>query len=378
MSARLGEYDLDAMRSRGLVAYELLSGSHMYGTNTPDSDVDLRGVFVLPREELDVIDAVGFVDEVKSESEDVKYFLLRKFVGMATRCNPNVLEMLWPPPAVVRVWTNVSRFLVSKRSTFLCRNAIADAYVNYAGDQIAKATGQNKMVNNPEPEDPPRKEDHCRFFMFAPQADRLPFRPVPLSKSGTDLSKCHCSAVEHSNDMYRLYYYGDGAKGVFRGDGMLVCESIPFDDESSRFIGVLQYNRDGYEKSLRQWRRYWTWRRSRNEKRWVGQDGDNFQYDRKNMQHCFRLLMCGRHFVRRGCPIVRFDGDDLRFLRSVRAGDIPYHDLIKTAASMTEEINASESPLPPAVDVDAANMVYREAVEMVAKDGVVTSRFEGT
>jgi hypothetical protein len=76
-----------------------------------------------------------------------------------------------------------------------------------------------------------------------------------------------------------LYWYGKFAKGVFRGDDSLVCESIPIEDEFICFIGMLIYNEDGYNSALKDYNKYWEWRKNRNESRWASHDGKPFDYD---------------------------------------------------------------------------------------------------
>jgi predicted nucleotidyltransferase len=40
---------LDTLRERNLILLEAISGSHAYGLNIATSDVDIRGVFILPQ-----------------------------------------------------------------------------------------------------------------------------------------------------------------------------------------------------------------------------------------------------------------------------------------------------------------------------------------
>ena len=42
--------DVEYIRKNNLIIFEAISGSQAYGTNTPESDIDIRGVFVLPKE----------------------------------------------------------------------------------------------------------------------------------------------------------------------------------------------------------------------------------------------------------------------------------------------------------------------------------------
>ena len=374
--------DINDIKNEGRIIYEVVAGSHMYGTNVPTSDLDLRGVFAFTKDEMDCMDAVKPPQEVNSEKQDDKYYELKKFVELATECNPNIIELLYPPSDCVRIITPVMKALMEERDIFLSKKA-AMSFVGYARDQISKATGANKMINNPEPEKEPSKEDHCKIIEDFKDLDGLfeksivdeigrtfPCRPKPLDRSGIKLSECHCAALEYVENAYRLYYYGDGAKGVFRGDGMLVCESIPIEDEWKRFVGLLIYNRGGYEKALKDWKRYHDWMKNRNPSRWIGQDGGKFTYDHKNLMHCMRLLMSGLSIIKTSKPIVRFEGDDLTYLKDVRAGKFEYKELIDKAESIISELDAltDASPLRTRPDVHKVNELYKRVRAMVARE----------
>ena len=40
------EYTIDYIKKNNLILLEVISGSHAYGLNTEDSDIDKRGIFV--------------------------------------------------------------------------------------------------------------------------------------------------------------------------------------------------------------------------------------------------------------------------------------------------------------------------------------------
>ena len=117
--------------------------------------------------------------------------------------------------------------------------------------QIKKARGQNKWVNQPKTSNPPTKEEFCYVIPAERlrQTDGNPCRPMSLPLTNWNLAEYHAARLEHAPNMFRLYYYGPDARGVFRGD-VLVCESIPESDESARFAGLLLFNEQGWKKSL--------------------------------------------------------------------------------------------------------------------------------
>jgi uncharacterized protein len=78
-----------------------VSGAHLYGFPSPDSDYDLRGVHVLPVEEVVGLDAGRETIEVSDEQEGRELDLVthdaRKFFLLLLKKNGYVLEQLYSP-----------------------------------------------------------------------------------------------------------------------------------------------------------------------------------------------------------------------------------------------------------------------------------------
>ncbi|MFI1225442.1 MULTISPECIES: DNA polymerase beta superfamily protein [unclassified Streptomyces] len=94
----------DLSNAPGPLAFATVSGAHLYGFPSRDSDVDLRGVHVLPAEDL-----VGLHEPEETrtrmwERDGVELDLvthdLRKFVRLMLRPNGYVLEQLLSPLVV--------------------------------------------------------------------------------------------------------------------------------------------------------------------------------------------------------------------------------------------------------------------------------------
>lgn len=339
------------------IIFESVVGSHAYGTATPTSDEDIKGIFAQSASSL--LSLQPPPQQVADAKNDIVYYSLSRFVELALGANPNIIELLFMPEECVRLRAKAFDLLEQNRSLFVTRQAY-ESHVGYALAQIKKARGQNKWVNNPQPKEPPALERFCWFIPKA-NADALPFRPMPIHDAKIELYECHVSALEHTPFMYRLYHYGSGAKGVFRG-GKVVCESIPIDDESDRCIGLLIVNEQAYERAVRDHRNYWTWRTQRNESRWEIQETGLIDYDAKNMMHTFRLLMSGESILENGYPIVRFEGEKLDFLKKVRAGEFDYDELIKMAEEETENLKSlhKRCNLPDEPDFEAAENLLKE------------------
>lgn len=81
--------------------FATISGGHLYGFPSPDSDVDLRGVHLLPLEQI--VGLIPGAETIERSSQehgldaDVVTHDLKKFIGLMLRPNGYVLEQLFSP-----------------------------------------------------------------------------------------------------------------------------------------------------------------------------------------------------------------------------------------------------------------------------------------
>jgi predicted nucleotidyltransferase len=314
---------------------------------------------------------------VADDKQDIKFYRLDKFVALARDNNPNIIELLFLPPDLIRNCAEPMQRLIDNRHLFLSKKA-KHSFAGYAHAQIERAKGQNKWVNNSQSESPPDKLNFCWFIdpLMADDAiqeeyekGNFPYRPVPLLDTGINLAEFHAAKLEHCADIYRLYYYGKGAKGVFRGPHQqFEVESISKEDEWLRFRGLLIWNRQAYESAMRNWQNYWTWHRERNKDRWRTQESGEMDYDCKNLCHCVRLMLSGINILRAGEPIIRFEGEAQQFLRDIRAGKFTYDYLIEYAEAREKELDSlyETSTLRHEPDDEKINKLYLELIGLKA------------
>nr|WP_199043575.1 nucleotidyltransferase domain-containing protein [Dyella sp. ASV24] len=344
--------------------FECIGGSHAYGIATPDSDLDLRGVYAVPAADYMSLEVPG--NQVTDARNDIVFYSLRRVIELLSVANPNVLELLYMPEECVRWCTDAFEPLLAHREAFISQQCV-QTHIGYALTQIRKARGQNKWVNQPRPERPPAKEDYCHVIPvqgLLPR-DESPCRPIPLGRLGWDLGEFHAARLEHARDGYRLYRYGKTARGVFR-DGTLACESIPMEDETSRFAGLLFYNEAAWKQALTDHQNYWTWRRERNEARWRQQESGELDYDAKNIMHTIRLLLSGESILKYGYPQVRVEGEQRELLLSIRKGRYAYDELIDMAETIVARCidKTALSHLRPTVDAAIPGRLLRDMTSL--------------
>jgi predicted nucleotidyltransferase len=376
--------NLELLKKSRQIIFEIITGSNAYGTNTPESDLDIRGIFRQPLEARMSLDPL--INQVSDKGQDITYYELKKYFELASDCNPNIIEMLYPPKETLLYVHPIMQKVLDNRHLFISKKA-KHTFAGYAMAQIKRCRGQNKWINNPKPERAPQREDFCWVISMLPEDYRLledappwndlrrealigknifPMRPVPVVETNFNLSECVVAKLEHVENTYRLYYYGpDGVKGVFR-DNQLVTESIPKEDEWENFVGFLIYNEQAYNKAKDDHKNYWTWKKERNESRYAPQEAGELDYDAKNVMHTFRLLWSGLNILENGEPIVRFEGERLEFLMDIRTGKFEHDELMEQSEKMMANLDAlyNNSTIPESVDKKAINDLYMEVIQM--------------
>ncbi|HEX8200012.1 MAG TPA: nucleotidyltransferase domain-containing protein, partial [Isosphaeraceae bacterium] len=87
------------------LVFATISGAHLYGFPSPDSDYDLRGCHVLPVHEVVGLDTGRETVEVASEDDGFELDLVshdaRKFFGLLLKKNGYVLEQVYSPLVVL-------------------------------------------------------------------------------------------------------------------------------------------------------------------------------------------------------------------------------------------------------------------------------------
>ena len=110
----LSEQDL-----RPYIHYRCVVGSRAYGLEGPDSDTDRRG-FYLPPADLHW-SLRGVPEQLEDDATQECYWELAKFLDLALRANPNVLECLYTP--LIEHVTPLASELLEMRSSFLSKLA---------------------------------------------------------------------------------------------------------------------------------------------------------------------------------------------------------------------------------------------------------------
>jgi predicted nucleotidyltransferase len=115
------------------VAFRCVIGSRAYGLEDENSDTDRRG-FYLPPAALHW-SLYGVPEQLEDEANQEVYWEIQKFVTLALKANPNVLECLYSP--IVELATPIAQELLDQREMFMSRLAY-QTFNGYVMSQFKK------------------------------------------------------------------------------------------------------------------------------------------------------------------------------------------------------------------------------------------------
>jgi len=295
--------------------YVTLAGSWAYGTNTEDSDVDLRGWYFSP-----LGDILGMGNKQESEfnssTTDSVFFSFHKMVKLLTSCNPNVVEFVGTKPAHVIYCSQPAQWLRDHYQMFLSKRA----FVTFAG----YATQQLRRLENALARDSYPQEEKERHILRSLEAEML---------ASIDAFE----TFNHGNTV-RLYL-ADSAKDDYDQEIHidLNIKGIPLRD----FVSM----KNQFSNQLKNYGKV----RHRNHKK----DQNHLC---KHAMHLIRLYYMGIDILK-DHRIVTYREKEHDLLMSIRHNELPMEDVFKLSEKLEVELQKArdESTLPDHPDFEEIN-----------------------
>ena len=365
------------------IIMEAVVGSQSFGLATETSDIDCRGVFVLPLEYRLAYDAI---DQIADDHNNEVYWEVAKFIQLFTNGNPSSLEFLFSPDSCIRIGKEYFEFFRNQPVNYLnmrCR----DTFVKYARGQLQRAYGLNKKVFDPQPKEAPKVLDYCYVI------DGYGARPVKewLSQQvgyGHDQKWFALSAIDHITDGYALFYqvkqyhcnpkvpehewrwaYGIVANEETASDIQL--GSIP---KGEKPVATMFFNKNAFSHACKKHSEYWQWVALRNEERYANTINQGKGYDAKNVMHCIRLLMTAKDIATKHVLTVDRTADR-DYLLSIKAGKYSYDEVVKLGNDLCNEVETlfEQSGLPTEA-FDGVLTPHKLLLQVLNKCGGVFNR----
>lgn len=393
-----------------------LAGSQAYGTSTPESDTDYRGIFLANKEFI--ITPFYNVKEVSdSKEEDTKFYELNQYLRLYTEANPNILESLWVEPEHIVESTEIYDYLRSFNQQLLS-SKIAFSYTGYAYNQVKRMSNHHGWMDkertaerrlNEILEEHPVDEVLSWMYDTFPQylVERLdtsklhPFnaKKIDFEKymrdtslqlvSSHPLKQYHFVRLVHNystekvldrdfnlldyNNGYELIHYGENIFGVIINPN----ESTINSDGSLRYFNkersteelkvrpelIVKFNEKEYKENSENRKSYHKWKENRNAKRALLESKHGF--DCKAASHTIRLLNSAEEALQSGIILVKRPDADI--LMDIRNGKWKYEEVMEYFNEKVDYIRNvlyNKSVLPKKPNIQLAAKVLVDIREM--------------
>jgi uncharacterized protein len=298
-------------------------GSHCYGTNRPDSDLDLRGICIPPKQYyLGILN--NFEQSINNHPVDITVFAINKFTKLAMDANPNALEIIFTNPEDHIFVSPVGESLLSIRDYFLSKKA-RFTLAGYARSQLKRIHTHRRWLLSPILIKPERKdfglpENHKLIpehqLLEIEAAIRKVLDGWQPDTSGMD----NDTAIKFKNELYDI----------------LVDLKVNHDDMdlyAARYLGLDDNLVEAFKKerqykiALRDWGNYKEWEKERNQVR--AELEAKYHYDTKHGMHLVRLYRQCIELLRDGKLNVK--RPDAQELLEIRNGAWTFDQLISWA-----------------------------------------------
>lgn len=329
--------------------FEAIVGSQSYGTATPMSDEDRKGVYIQHPDEI-----LGFkyIPQIELSKDNVQ-FEIRRFIELLMTANPTVLELLHSPANCVISQHEVFDFLVDNRQHFLTKQCKM-SFGGFAIQQIKKSKGHNKKMNWEE-----KKIVRKSVIDFCYVVDGGKTKNIATWLDEVGVLPSYCGLV-NLNNMPFCYavYLGHGYKGICSENGNdVLLSSVPKGETPAT---TMYFNKDAYSIHCKEFREYQGWLENRNMARFVDVQNHGQKIDGKNLLHSRRLVDMALEIAETGELKVR--RPNAEYLLQIRRGEIPLEQIIEEAERDLARLDQvyADCNLPDTIDPEFAHNLLIE------------------
>lgn len=394
----------EELKDSKYILFNSIRGSHLYGLETPDSDVDTYSVFCCPQDWL-YGTGLRYKRIIGDEKNDNTCSELTKYFFELGKSNPDALISLFTPEDKIIYKNPILQPLFDIKESLLTKECFK-SFRGYAKSQIGKAKGLNKAMNI-DPEEVKTRKTPLEFcWVHKDHSEDVWTLEKWLRENG--LKQEHCGLVRLPNgiEYYVLYYdwfadkslkpkdyarlrYGvEDLEAAIRlgmyyqtdeGDSLPVSY-IPRELEEGKktemikYRGIMdknapdttqlrlssitkkdakfpviefQYNMMAFSSHCRKYKEYHDWVAHRNPKRY--EQNLHKSYDAKNCSHCLRLLRMAEEIaLGKGMILDRRLAGDRELLLDIKLHRYSYDEVMEMILVKEKEMEEAflKSTLP--------------------------------
>lgn len=295
-------------------------GSHAWGLAEAHSDLDERGVFVLP-----FAWTTGLVDsplDLVSDDGSSTYWEVGKTIRQALRADPNTLEALFVPGA--EALDEVGDWLLGAREAFVS-SEIHASFGRYALSQLRRL------------EQTARLAEHRHRVLEWLRDDPTASLDAIAARLATISPRAHASeadGVRQAKEYLKQLYRSLHDQGLLASNDFVGLASFATKD-----AGTLELARE-----LRP----------------------------KNAYNLLRLIVTATRWLEEGAPTFAADGAFRDELFAIKRGEVPLARVLERAEELSVELESARSKtrLPPKPDVARAEATLRRIRHEIARRAV--------
>ncbi len=381
------DQDFDVKSSVILLGY---AGSHAYGTNTPSSDIDYKGILVPPKDyyysPFRNIEQVGWktkdgqttigshVSTISGAEEEGTVYALSKFINLASMCNPNVVELLFTNPKQIVLNTPAGTHLIENRRMFLSQRA-GKTFTGYAMSQLKRIETHRRWLKNP-PTHLPLREEYNLPPVEQINPDQLNAVRAFVRRNMNTMAPWLLEADNQHKEAFwegvcnLMALYLEDPESTYdenRDNWMLIEEQyaekitskMSFD---TNFVEYLKLEKK-FSQAKSDWEKYQNWLVTRNPAR--ADLEARYGYDCKHAMHLVRLLRMGNEVLTEG--ELRVYRPDRNELNKIRNGYWDFDYLLKWSKEQVDTIYAllrsGSCVLPKEPDQKRLEALNEEVIE---------------
>lgn len=382
-----------------------IHGSHAYGMARPESDVDIKGIAIPPKiyfhgfsKRFDQFEGQfprhrdGFLYNIErvvkrvvppDEHIDSTIYDIRKFMKLASDCNPNIIEVLFTDENLHVVTSDLFKKLIENRDLFLSTKA-KFRFCGYAFSQLKRIKTHRAWLLNPPLKKPAREDfglpdhglisrDHReaaeglikkqvqKWILLEEEMPRETLESVRQSTINT-MTEMWESLIDLAKDFEELDHVPLPVREEEFDVHLLSNAAGKKLGYDTNFLALLDAERK-YKGALKYYNQYQEWKKNRNPAR--AKMEAEFGYDGKHASHLVRLLRMAEEILTKGEVIVcRPDAEELL---AIRKGSWKFDDLIQWAENQQHKLNkfyeSGASPLPKVPNYNKIDELCEELVE---------------
>ncbi len=338
-------------------------GSHAYGLNTPESDVDYKGICIEPFDYM--ISVVNNFEQQehhvsKGYDSDETIFGLFKFTQLALPSNPNVLEIMFVEPEEIEYKNEYGSKLLSIRDKFLSKKAYW-TFGSYSKSQLKRVERHRKWILNPPELVPTRTEYGLPEKAEIPKEQQL----AAFSAIQKKLDFWNFKDMSEQDKALRLEFSNVMAE-------LLAEMSLTSDEQwraagrslgiETNFLEVLEKEKK-YKNLQDEYKNYLEWQKNRNKKRYELEIKCNA--DPKHCSHLLRLYFEVIDILKGNGLILKRPKEERQLLLDVKQGKFgkeTYAEVIKLQQELEIKLNDAllNSKIPEKPDYNFIDNFMRE------------------